>query len=531
MSQKWFEKQIDYIWAKLELVKNSQNPFLFWWNILSIKEDFSKYIEDLTDELVSSFKTNNEFLVSVYKDAQYERVWLKILENYIQESAYFDPLQFFKFWIILNKEKQVIVKWIIKLKKWENEENIKKLLEIYNFDKKLIDKIQKIYKNFKIDKLQIDKKYLDENHPEKILEKIYIQLNDFQKYSFASNFKPDIDYVKENINNESYFKEFYSILKDIFSIFSNSKNKFSFEYIKTEVEKKQIIDTQIKLYKDFKIKWYEQLLEIFENNNISGAEKWYFMQYIKKSIVENYFPEIKKILYFYDGNIDYKIYNFLKWWIDKETIERSRYYDLYEKLFLLKDLIKKLYNSVFGPFIRPFVIDKLAYSLKLSNNDLLKLRYILWFLLSDNFLEFRNVYTFINEIISVRENISTLLKIYFINFTLVAIVLILLWIVSPFLFAMASTLFVGRLIYLYLAPIKKETSFNWAINSFLILALAVWGYAFVKNYDNYTKDTIKPVIEKTKEVIWYRCKDISVCNKIWTSILDVGSDILGSFRK
>jgi hypothetical protein len=91
------EKQLNYLLSKIELVKNSKNPILFRGNILSIKDDFLIYIENITDEVVKSFKANNDFLISIYKDAKYEKVWLEILEKYIQESIYFDPLQFFKF--------------------------------------------------------------------------------------------------------------------------------------------------------------------------------------------------------------------------------------------------------------------------------------------------------------------------------------------------------------------------------------------------------------------------------------------------
>jgi hypothetical protein len=143
------------------------------------------------------------------------------------------------------------------------------MLKTYKFDKQLLGKIQKTYKRFNIDQLQIKDEYLDENKPEKLLEKVYIHLNEIERYSFAGVFEPDLDYIKSTIYKENYFKEFYSILKEIFSIFSKSKNKFVLEYIKNQTEKKKIIDTQIKLYKDFKFDWYKQLLEIFEDNNIS----------------------------------------------------------------------------------------------------------------------------------------------------------------------------------------------------------------------------------------------------------------------
>ena len=489
--------EFEYVKWKVDLILSSKDPITFWWNILATKDDFINYTKLLAEELSNAFVKDNSFLIMLYKSSNYQKIWAKVLKNYLEDTFYFDLKQYFYYSCVLNKTNQIIAKWLIKKYKWED--NINAMLEAYNFDKNLKNTIYRIFKKYKIDQLEIDDQYLNENHPEKFLEKVFVNLSYMDDISFAQQFNFKVDF--SNLG----FKDVYKNVQEIYKIFKNREIDLFVNKIENK-DKKRKIDKLIKNYSIVKIWWYRQLLSTFDELKISKQEKGYWMWYVKQKIINLYYPEVKKILYYYNEKLSYEDFFALKSEIsNKKFLEQEEYKIQYDKLIVLKNFIQKLYSSFTWPFIRPFVLNQIAYILNIEKKDLLKIRYVLWFLFAENYVEFKNIYRFFSEIISLRErSVDALLRLYFINFVLLAVVLWWLFFHAPLIFVLWVMLFVIRLFYIYLSPVSNKVLFNLALNSFIILMLAIWWYFFVKDFDTYTKWTkqiIKTYIDLSKATL------------------------------
>jgi len=511
----------DILKWKFSLILSSKSPFVLWWNILSTKDDFVQFIKDLSKTISSSFTQNNDFIVSVYKDSNYHIVWANLLKRYIKDSIYFDIKQYFKYSIILNKKNQFIAKGLVKKYNKEDDKNIKEMVENYNKSPNgiiedvndVLKKINEIYKKFSIENIEVDKKYLNENNPERFLEKIFLSLDYPNDLLFVWYFDFRISF--EDVK----FKDVYKSLQEIFNIFKNYRLK---DFVSENKEFKIVLDNLINTYSTVKIWWYKELIKKFEKNKISWSEKWYWMWYVKQQIINLYYPEVRKVLYYYDWKISYKDFFDLKANLKEEKLFSEDYKENYDRLLLLFSIIQKLYSSFFWPFIRPFVIHQLAYSTSFNKRDLLKLRYLLWFIISKNYIEFRNVYKFFSELINIKNSVYNLMKLYFINFILAWIILWRLLLNAPLIFVLWIILLILRMFYIYISSAKNTVWYNFALNSVIILLLVIWWLIFVKNFDTYVS-WIKNDLKIYTDIIKLSCNDVNICRNIIDKIM---TDIL-----
>lgn len=107
---------MDFNELKDELITlfKSPNPFHIYMNSQNIKDKFSAILSSLTLKIKEGFKIDSEnqgtFMMTLYKQANYDQVWLEVTENYLRDSKNFDVLNYIYFVKILNKEKQYIAK-------------------------------------------------------------------------------------------------------------------------------------------------------------------------------------------------------------------------------------------------------------------------------------------------------------------------------------------------------------------------------------------------------------------------------------
>jgi|GEM_PF-1634575 len=132
---------------------------------------------------------------TIYKQTNYDKVWIDILELYLKESKNFDLLNYLFYVKILNKDKQIIARTLLKMYLHEEDTEIKDFLNTYS--NITFDKIQKIYNDFDI-KLMKFNINIKEDFVEHFIEKIYLQLPETKRDLFLDNFILKID--KNNLD-------------------------------------------------------------------------------------------------------------------------------------------------------------------------------------------------------------------------------------------------------------------------------------------------------------------------------------------
>jgi hypothetical protein len=65
---------------------------------------------------------------------------------------------------------------------------------------------------------------------------------------------------------------------------------------------------------------------------------------------------------------------------------------------VFKQLILELNSNLFAPFLKPFIYSIVSEKLSINRKDLLKIRYLMTLILSENYLEYKKIYNFFEDI-------------------------------------------------------------------------------------------------------------------------------------
>lgn len=485
----------------------SPNPIYIYLNSQKIKEKFSQFLICLSKKIVNWFKIedndNKTFIKTIYKQTNYDKVWIDVLEPYLRESKNFDLLNYLFYVKTLNKDKQIIARTFLKMYLHEEDLEIKNFL--HTTSNIAFDKIQKIYNDFDI-KLMKFNINLREDFVEHFIEKIYLQLPETKRDLFLDNFILEID--KNNLDFWDVSKVLSKVITSYWTMSERTKFQkiISNEYFK---DIKNIIDIYIRDYKNLRWDFYVEISQKLEKYNLS--DRAYLWQYIKKSIIDKHFPDIKYLFYDYSSTVfvDKNSYALLKWefkMIPSISPESEYIYNEYKEIQDLKEIILELSNNLFSFFLLPIIYYTISEKLSIQKKDLYKMEYLLLFIFSENYSEYKKIYMFFNqlEVFINYENKSRVFEKIQVSFS------IIFWV---FLFLFLAYLYLPIWVFLWvltMASIKYfevvyptifyKLKWNVWIKFFAIVFLCISTYFWFSNFDKVREDTQN--LSKQVEFLW-----------------------------
>jgi len=443
-------------------------------------------------------------MMSIYKQTNYDKVWIELLESYLRESKNFDLLNYLFYVNILNKDKECLAKWLFKMYLWETDSEIKEFLHKYD-DKITFDKIQKIFNKFNIKEMTF-KINLREDFVEHFIEKIYLQLPETKRDVFLDNFILKIN--RDNLD----FSDISTILLKVISSYLNWSKKIQVEktlatpYFK---DVKDIVKIYIDDYKTIRWDFYFQVSEALEKMN--STDRGYIWQYIKSSIIDQYYPEVKYLFYDYSSNIfvDKNTYSLLKreFKIFPTVSPESEYlYGEYKEIQDLKEIILELNDNLFSFFLLPIIYYTISEKLSIQKKDLYKMKYLLLFIFSDNYSEYKKIYMFFNqlEVFLNYEKHSKVLEKVQVSFSIILSVVLAL-IISYFYFPVWVFLWIFTLASIKFFEVVYPNIFyklkwNVGLKFFAIVFLSISTYFWFSNFDKVKQDTAS--LSKQIEFLW-----------------------------
>lgn len=491
-------------WELLTLFK-SQNPLLIYNNSKSIKDKFWLYLNCLTNKITDGFDINDDpkwFMFTIYKKTNYNLIWIRELWEYLKESKNFDILSYFYYVKVLNNDKYCLWIWLMKLKKNESDKNIQDFL-IKNNSFFNINYIKKIYNDFNIWKIDFTIT-LKQDFLEHFLEKIYLSLNDYDKKRFL-----DIFVLKIDTNNSDYDKVVKILQKVINNYVSNDKLYIFDKTINNlnYIETKKNIDVLINSYVTNKWNFYSDITK--QIHLIHNTDKFIFWQYVKTKLIDEFYPEIKYLFYDYSSweFLDKDSFLKLKWsYRSQEVISPEAIYLNWEinEIIELKNIIMEINNNLFSFLILPLVYILLSDKIATRKKDLYKLKYLLLFIFSNNYYEYKNIYKFFNQLevflnYDNKNNLFNKLQVVFSLLILFIIWLIFIYNYLPFwIFVWLFLLFIFKYIEVIYPEFYYKQKWNIWLKFFSISILVISTFFWFKDFNNFLNQTkdISTKIEK-----------------------------------
>jgi hypothetical protein len=163
----------------------------------------------------------------------------------------------------------------------------------------------------------------------------------------------------------------------------NTQTYFILENIIPEKEKS-------KYWKYIKSKVVKDIIKKIENHQISTHivnNKFDLSGYVKKAMIFDYskFKDAKSGL---ENNAN----------SDIDLEQKLQTLSLYEKLFTIKDIILKIEDKMwYSPWIKVFIKQGLAEKIDFSKEEIKRLKYVLYFILAQNYSEYKSLYKFFDE--------------------------------------------------------------------------------------------------------------------------------------
>lgn len=501
---------LDFYELKDELITlfKSPNPFHIYMNSQNIKDKFSWLLSALTLKLKEWFQLDWEnqgtFIMTLYKQANYDKVWLEVTENYLRDSKNFDVLNYIYFVKTLNKEKQYLAKWLLKLYKKNSQEEITKFLQKYNA-KISFWFVKNIFDTFQIWEMKFDIN-LREDFIEHFIEKIYLQLPEEKRDVFIDNFILKID------KNNSDFSDISKIIsKIIHSYTPNDKYNEILEIVSIEYfhDVKICVDDLIAKYGSMRLSFYVQINQVV--SVLNQTDRSTFWKYIKREMIDKYYPEVRNIFYESSSNI----------FLDKQTFSllsgeikivpsispESEYIkEEYKQINDLKEIILELSDNLFSFFLLPIIYYTISEKLSLRKKDLHKMKYLLLFIFSNNYSEYKKIYMFFNqlEIFLNYDNKYRIIEKIQISFSVILMVnlfLLLSYFYFPiWVFVWVSILALIKYFEVMHPNLFYKSKWNIGVKFFATVFLCVSTYFWFTNFDKVKNDTIN--LSKQVEVLW-----------------------------
>lgn len=490
---------IDFDDVKTELITlfKSPNPVQIYLNSQAIKDKFSDMLSCLTLKIKEGFKIDDSdektFLMTIYKQSNYDKVWFDVVEYYLRDSKNFDLLGYLYYVKVLNKDKQYIAKTLLKIYNKEDVSEIKKYLIKYN-TKISYERIKSIYDEFGIEKMKFDIN-LREDFVEHFIEKIYLQLDAVKRVAFLDNFILRLD--KKTI-------DFTDIAKVILKVIGNYSSWYKFEEVKNTLENeffkdvKALIDDAISKYTISRSDFY---VEISQTLSVLGhTDRAMFWQYIRTKMIDLYYSDVKYLFYDFSSNLflDKNSYSLLKWdFVMKPAVSPEAEYinAEYKQIQDLKEIILELNDNLFSFFLLPIIYYTISEKLSLKKKDLYKMKYLLLFIFSENYSEYKKIYMFFNqlEVFLNYEKKSRVLEKLQVSASIILTVLITLLISYFYLpiwvFIGIFTLSIIKANEVMYPNIFYKLKWNVGIKFFAIVFLCISSYFWFSNFDKVKGDT------------------------------------------
>lgn len=508
--QEFINIDVDLITKKIQDILKSPSPFTLYKKSTELKEDFAKFINYLVKKISLWFwsESKTEILLSMYHNAKYEQIWFNNLKIYLDEAKYFDVRMYFKAVTKFDKEKQYIAKALLKLKWKVSDEEIEKYLK--KFDSKMrLSQIKSYYKVLEIDKIIItDPRYLDENKIDVFLENLYFNSRDvgmlFQIFCF------DTDKMKWK------FKDIYEIFSDIARSYLKNvspKTNLIYEYLESNDNKAITleIDKHINEYTQDKKNFYRSVVSLLAWKN--SIERWYFWSYIKTRMIDAYFVEVSRLFY-WDKNActNRNDWANLRW---NFTYDPNTNYTLaVDEILQFKKLILELNTNIFAAFLKPLIYSIVSEKLSITRKELLKIRYLMTLVLSENYQEYKRVYNFFEDLEAFMDyNVWTLIWFNFgkIKIFMADIIIWFIWLAWLYMYS-PVWVFVSTLIlsisYIREHFFKFKTWIEWNIwvRPVATVVLVVSSFYWITNLDTTKLDIAK--LSSSIEKVWIYKTDV-----------------------
>ena len=486
------QKEIKSIYEDVLSVVKSRNPLDFYLKIKTIKKEIAKIIKSIVDEVVELFDINNKSKMNeMYYQTWYGENIKNHLKYYIEQSKYFDVRFYFIAVVLFDKEKQYLIKSLIKLYKKTADKDIEKYLKKFSHNISL-NQTKSIFRKFKIEKMRIKEKYIDENKSYLFMEKVFLLLRKEEDRSeFLESFKIYMDnfnFVRSENWKQVLFQEliriFWYITRNYIKTDKLDGQK-DMEYLNKNINIKIALDQEIENYLQNKNSFYKNIVIILTWEDIEKKTCW---RYIRTQMINKYFPEAKKLFYWNciaEFQNNRRIWNSLA--VDSEGID-----DAYiKKLCDFKNLIISIQSNVFWTFWKPIVYSLILDTLKVDKKGYDKMFFIMCFIVANNYWEYRQLYRFFNEIRIIywfdnnRNSYNIIWKINLSMSLLVLAFFIFWWLftIAPFgLFvALLGLAIIYYLEYLSDNTISSRIKINLWLKAYLTIAAIIFGFTFVIN--------------------------------------------------
>lgn len=332
-----------------------------------------------------------------------------------------------------------------------------------------------------------------------LLEAKYFDICTYENYKFMKeNKKDNFEWMLEIFNKIVYIYKDKIKTREIEQFFSLKKWK------------------DIKVAVDIIISWYYKDKKNFLNyfceaiNHLNDEEKLLMQVYMYREMINIYFSNVKNLFYTeWASNFQSKE-NFLKLkWnlkiIDSISEEWKNFNKEIQELYDLKEVIIKLQDNLFSSFLLPIVYHRLSEELNVSIKDLHKVKYLLLYIFSENYSEYKKIYNFFTQLEAFLSNwpdeFIKKLKLSF-SLILISLVLVILWFfyIPIWVFLGFLVIFVMKFIEVFLP--WKYFNHNWNIwlKFFAVAICCISRFYWFQNFDNLKND-FESINKKTK-IIW-----------------------------
>lgn len=496
------------IWCNLDLalIKDdllklfkSPNPIHIYLNSQNIKDNFSEILSCLALKIKQGFKIDatdeKTFAMTVYRQTDYHKIWIEVCENYLRDIKNFDLLNYLYFVKTFNKEKQYLGKALMKMYKKNSENDIRKFLVKFN-SKISFKEVKEIFQRFQIAGMSFDIN-LREDFIEHFIEKIYLQLDETEKSIFLDHFVLKIDKTHLDFNDVSkvMLKIFSSYISD--ESFSEIDKTLCGEYFSGA---KLCVDDLIARYVSIRSTFYVQVNDIL--SLLNQVDRAIFWKYIKRKMIDLYYPEVKNIFYnessqkFFDKDTYSLLAGEFKL-VEAISPEAQYIQEEYKQINDLKELILELNNNLFSFFLLPIVYYTISEKLALRKKDLHKMKYMLLFIFSSNYSEYKKIYMFFNQLevfLNYENKPRTLEKIqvWFSIILSIFLLLLLSYFYLPiWVFLWVFILSAMKYFEVVSPNIFYRQKWNIGIKFFATLFLCISTYFWFSNFDKVKQDTVK----------------------------------------
>lgn len=489
----------------LSLIKNP-NPLVLYFKSEEIKEKFSNFINTISTKIVQAFEStwdNQQMLVSIYADSNYQLAWINNFSDFLQDTRFFDYRLYFKTSTLVNKKNQTLAKAFIKFYKKEADADIKKFLTQYRMWVQ-IEKIRKMYKLTWAEELawKIGDKYLVENNPWLFLEQIAV-LNPAKKDLLFELFSFDL---RPNKDSKKIFSEIYKIFTDIAKNYIRDLSQIE-TYLYTEKNiaiKTQIDELTLNLFQN-RINFYDKIHNLLDWLNHTDAS--FFWDYTRTKVINSNYKQVTRLFYWNKEVCkNRKEWMALKW--DFKMWANNRFKKDIAEILSFKKFIIEINSHIAWPFLKPIIYSKVADQIKISEKDLLKGRYLMTLVLSDNYEEYKQLFTFFEELrifLNFEDEKFNFNKIkifaadLFITFAFTAF----LYLYSPMWVFVSFSILAFLYYWPKIATYKPGLKWNFGIKTFATLFLIFSSFFWLLNLEQTKKD-VWVVMNKMEKIWTYR---------------------------